>query len=192
MTPRIMREAQDSVMLPAMSEDLIYVGPLSAVEMTVRQSRCSHLVTLINDQTMVETPPTIGPGCHLRLAMNDIAEPQPGMTAPADAHVTELIAFASRWAGKGPMMIHCWAGISRSTAAAFITQCVLNPQADERALAEALRAASRTATPNRRLVALADAALGREGRMTSAIEAIGHGEMTLEATLFCLPARITG
>lgn len=175
-----------------MSEALIFVGPLSAVETTVRESRCSHLITLINDQTIVETPASITPDRHLRLAMNDIAEPQPGMTAPAEAHVADLITFASGWNGKGPMMIHCWAGISRSTAAAFITQCVLNPHADEHALAEALRAASRTATPNRRLVALADAALGREGRMTSAVEAIGHGEMTLEATLFCLPARIPG
>lgn len=175
-----------------MSEDLIYVGPLSAVETTVRDSRVSHLVTLINDQTMVETPPTITPERHLRLAMNDIAEPQPGMVAPAEDHVAELIAFASKWDLTGPMMIHCWAGISRSTAAAFITQCALNPEVDEHEIAAALRAASRTATPNRRLVALADTVLGREGRMTSAIESIGHGVITLEAALFCLPARIQG
>lgn len=175
-----------------MSRDLIYVGPLSAVEATVRASGVSHLVTLINDQSMVETPPTILPECHLRLAMNDIAEPQEGMVAPCEAHVAELIAFAKSWDCKGPMMIHCWAGISRSTAAAFITQCVLNPQADEHALAESLRAASRTAMPNRRLVALADAALGREGRMTSAVEAIGPGKLALEAATFCLPARIAG
>lgn len=178
-------------MLARMSQETIYVGPLSAVEDTVRRSRISHLVTLINDQAMIATPPSIPRERHLRLAMNDIAEPQPGLVPPAEAHVAELIEFASRWNGKGPMLIHCWAGISRSTAAAFITQCVLNPDADEHAVAEALRAASRTATPNRRLVALADVALKRGGRMTGAIEAIGHGEMTLEATLFSLPARIT-
>jgi predicted protein tyrosine phosphatase len=173
-----------------MIQEVIFVGPLSAVDHTVRHSRVSHLVTLINDQTMIETPETIAPERHLRLAMNDIAEPQPGMTPPGEEHVIELIDFASRWDRKAPMLIHCWAGISRSTAAAFISLCVLNPDTDETLIAHELRAASATATPNSRLVALADRALGRNGRMRSAIEAIGDGEITLEAELFALPARI--
>jgi predicted protein tyrosine phosphatase len=173
-----------------MSREVIFVGPLSAVDHTVRHSRVSHLVTLINDQTMIETPATIAPDRHLRLAMNDIAEPQPGMTLPGENHVAELIDFAGRWDRKAPMLIHCWAGISRSTAAAFISLCVLNPDTEETVIARELRTASPTATPNRRLVELADAALGRGGRMRRAIEAIGHGEMTLEAELFALPARI--
>ena len=59
------------------------------------------------------------------------------------------------------MLIHCFAGVSRSTAAAFIAACALAPNRDEATIARALRAASPTATPNARLVALADAALGR-------------------------------
>ena len=58
------------------------------------------------------------------------------------------------------MVIHCFAGVSRSTAAAFIAACALAPKRDEFDVARALRAASPTATPNARLVALADRALG--------------------------------
>ena len=60
------------------------------------------------------------------------------------------------------------------------------PQRDEGEIARALRAASPTATPNARLVALADAKLGRAGRMIGAIEAIGRGEECFEGAPFAL------
>ena len=84
------------------------------------------------------------------------------------------------------MVIHCFAGVSRSTAAAFIAACALNPRRDEFEVARVLRAASPTATPNARLVALADEALERRGRMTAAIMEIGHGEECFEGTPFTL------
>jgi predicted protein tyrosine phosphatase len=76
--------------------------------------------------------------------------------------------------------------VSRSTAAAFIAACALAPERDELVIARAIRAASPTATPNGRLVALADEALGRKGRMISAIETIGRGEDCFEGTPFVL------
>lgn len=173
-----------------MSREIIYVGPLSAVDHAIHESGVSHLMTLINDQAMINTPPTIVPDNHLRLAMNDIAEPQPGLVPPSEGHVSELIDFAIAWDRKAPMLIHCWAGISRSTAAAFISLCALNPNIEEHRIAQAIRNASPTATPNRRLVQFADSVLERDGRMTGAVEAIGRGEMTMEGALFSLPARI--
>jgi predicted protein tyrosine phosphatase len=53
-------------------------------------------------------------------------------------------------------------------------------------LAQALRRASPTATPNRRLVALADDRLGRQGRMIAAITAIGRGADCYEGAPFAL------
>lgn len=174
-----------------MSHDVIFVGPLSAVERAVETSRVGYLVTLINDQTMIETPSTISPQRHLRLAMNDIFEPQPGMVTPSGDHVSTLIDFVTAWERDSPMLIHCWAGISRSTAGAFISLCALNPQINELRIAQALRDASPTATPNRRLVELADVHLKRNGRMVQAIQKIGRGETTMEGALFQLPSRMT-
>ncbi len=173
-----------------MSGEIIYVGPLSAVAHAVEASGVGYLVTLINDQTMIETPASIEPRRHLRLAMNDISEPQPGLVPPDDSHVQDLIDFVAGWDRRLPMLIHCWAGISRSTAAAFIALCTLNPGIDEMHIAQTLRAASPTATPNKRLVLLADGLLKRDGRMTRAVEGIGRGETTLEGALFQLPARM--
>ena len=44
------------------------------------------------------------------------------------------------------MLIHCFAGVSRSTASAYIAVCQLSPHRDEREIALALRAASPTAS----------------------------------------------
>jgi predicted protein tyrosine phosphatase len=173
---------------PTMSPETIYVAPLSLVEVTVADAKVSHLVTLINGETNIPTPPGIGPDRHLRLSMNDICEPQPGLVLPHQSHVTDLIDFTRDWDRRAPLLIHCWAGISRSTAAAFIALCALNQEGSEAELAWALRKASPTAYPNRLLVALADEALGRNGRMMMAVEDIGRGQIAEEAEVFALPA----
>ncbi len=173
-----------------MRPETIYVAPLSLVEVTVADAGVSHLVTLINGDTAIPTPPSIGPDRHLKLAMNDICEPQPGLVLPCGNHVMDLIGFARDWDRQAPLLIHCWAGISRSTAAAFIALCALNREGSEHELAWALRRASPTAYPNRLLVALADEALARDGRMIAAVEEIGRGQIADEAEVFALPALV--
>lgn len=80
--------------------------------------------------------------------------------------------------------MHCWAGISRSSAGAFIAACALSPHRPEERIARAIREASETASPNVRLVALADRILGREGRMIRAVDSIGRGVPCEEGTPF--------
>lgn len=166
----------------------IHVCPLRAVDELIALHRPSHLVTLINDETMIPTPRDIVAGNHLKLGMNDIATPMDGLVPPGAAHVEDLIAFARGWNRQAPMLIHCWAGISRSTAAAFVTLCALNPQVAEHEVALTIRSASPTASPNPRIVALADTILKRQGRMVAAIETIGRGTLASEGVVFSLPA----
>jgi predicted protein tyrosine phosphatase len=173
-----------------MAKQTIYVAPLSGVAGTVADAGVSHMITLLNGDMIVETPPGIEPLRHLTLCMNDISEPRPGLVVPCESHVSELIAFARGWDQQAPLLIHCWAGISRSTAAAFIVLCALNPDTSEIRIARALRQASPTAYPNRRLVMLADRLLNREGRMLAAVEAIGDGEIAAEARVFRLNAQL--
>jgi predicted protein tyrosine phosphatase len=89
------------------------------------------------------------------------------------------------------MVIHCWAGISRSTAAAFITLCALNPETPEDLIAKRLREASPTAYPNRLMIRLGDKALERGGSMVDAVESIGRGIVASEAVPFSLPADLS-
>jgi len=62
----------------------------------------------------------------------------------------------------------------------------LNPSLDEEMLAQRLRTVAPSATPNPSLIAAADALLGRGGRMTRAIAAIGRGADAFEGTPFQL------
>jgi len=124
---------------------------------------------------------------HLHLEMNDIAEVQSGMTLPGEVHVRSLLDFAYGWDRARPLVIHCYAGISRSTAAAYIITAALRPERDVKELAATLRWLSPSATPNPRLIAVADVLLGRQGRMVEAIKSIGRGADAFEGTPFELP-----
>ena len=165
----------------------IHVTPLSRLNETVAASRASHVVTLINAATAVPCPPGIAADRHLFIGVSDIVDPQDGHIVPARVHVEQLLAFARGWDRQQPMVIHCWAGISRSTAGAFITLCALQPERDEMDVATTLRRASPSATPNARLVAVADDLLRRDGRMREAVAAIGRGADAFEGTPFALP-----
>jgi len=164
----------------------LHVSSLARLHDTVAAVQASHLVTLINVATKVERPAGILESRHLFLGMSDIAAPMDGHVVPADEHVERFLRFVRDWDRAAPMVIHCWAGISRSTAAAYIAACALAPTRGEDEIAETLRAASPSATPNPRLVALADASLGRDGRMSCAIARIGRGADAFEGAPFRL------
>src|SRR5262245_41697421 len=143
---------------------MIHVCSLARLHETVEATGARHVVTLMKDISMVKRPPSIVTENHLLLDMDDIAEPMDGYVAPAEEHVAELLRFVRGWNRAAPLVVHCYAGISRSTAGAYVTACALNPERDELKIALALRLASPTATPNIRIVGLADRLLGREGR----------------------------
>lgn len=164
----------------------LYVCPLSRLEETVVQSKASHVVTLINAGSAVTRPASIAENCHLFIALSDIVEPLEGHILPSSDHVNGLLNFIRIWNRDNALVFHCWAGISRSTAAAYITACALAPERDETQIAWDLRQASPTATPNARLIAIADEVLGRGGRMIAAIQAIGRGKEAMEGSPFML------
>jgi predicted protein tyrosine phosphatase len=166
---------------------MLYVCPLSRLEETVARADAERVVSLLADGTALTRPATIRPEHHLVLSMHDIVDVLPDMMPPGLVHVERLIGFARAWSRERATVVHCYAGISRSTAAAYIIASALMPDRDEAELARALRLASPSATPNQRLVALADDLLGRQGRMVAAIAAIGRGEEAFEGVPFVLP-----
>jgi predicted protein tyrosine phosphatase len=167
----------------------IVVSSLARLADTARLHDPRDMVTLINAGTPVSRPDCIEAERHLFLGFNDITEPQPGMTPPCEEHVLQLVTFARNWDRQAPLLIHCFAGISRSTAAAYISAIAIEPGQDEMALAQELRRRAPSATPNARLVVIADDILGRGGRMVDAIDSIGRGEDAFEGTPFILPVR---
>ena len=166
---------------------LIVCG-LADVEPLLAARRPSHMITLLDPATLIAMPTVLAPERHLRLGVNDIVEPMEDMVAPDPTVVGRILAFGRTWDGAQPMLIHCWAGISRSTAAAFVLACERSPRAQERTIARAMRRAAPHASPNRRIVALADQLMGREGRMIEAVETMGDYDYTA-ACPFDFPVR---
>ena len=165
---------------------MIHVCSLARLRATVEDTGARHVVSLLGDEAAIERPGAIIEENHLWLRMHDISAPLDGYILPDEEHVAGLIGFVQRWDRRTPLVVHCYAGISRSTASAFTTVCALNPHRDEASIAHALRRASPTATPNIRIVSLADRLLGRDGRMVAAIETIGRGEVAVEGNPFRL------
>ena len=165
---------------------MIHVCSLARLHATVDETKARHIVTLLRFTDKVARPSHIAAENHLILSVDDIAAHQDGMTVPAQEHVERLICFATAWDRNAPMVVHCYAGISRSTAAAFVAACALNPNRDEQQIARAIRDASRTAKPNAAIVSIADTLLKRDGRMVRAIESLGPGQDAEEGIPFRL------
>jgi predicted protein tyrosine phosphatase len=151
----------------------LIVCPLNEVARQVARAEPAGIVSLLApDQP---APRLGGDGARLILGFHDIAEPRPGLVPAAATDIDQLLAFAAAFPPDAKLLIHCWMGISRSPAAAFILACAQRPERPEAEIAAALRHAAPSATPNARLIALADDRLGRGGRMKAAISAIGRG-----------------
>jgi predicted protein tyrosine phosphatase len=107
---------------------------------------------------------------------------------PGERHIRQLIDFLQDWPGRAPLLVHCYAGISRSTAAALIARVVKSGNALDAALA--LRRAAPHARPNSLIIDLADQILGLDGGLIDARQAMGEGISAVEGTLVELP--VTG
>ncbi len=162
----------------------IIVCPLDEAAQACATHGASHVISLLAPPA--DTPDFAGPASRLRLRFNDIVLPAEGLIEPNASHIAGLLEFLQTWDGNSPLLIHCWAGVSRSTAVAYVAATLRDGPGSEVALAARLRERAPFATPNSLIVALADRAMGRHDAMTAAIAGIGRGAETAKGVLFQL------
>lgn len=158
----------------------LFVCGLSDVPDIIASTKADALVSALHPELVPKTPDGIVPNNHFKLTIDDIDAPFDGLQHAKHQDIERLCAFANAWhSGERDddvvpktMVVHCYAGISRSTAAAFVILCALNPDLRELTLAKYLQHQSPTAVPNRLMVSLGDEVLGRKGRMVKAIDAL--------------------
>src|ERR1700722_17666111 len=165
----------------------LLVAPLSSLEEALSTHAPSHLVSLLSPEHMIGTPAGFPTGRHLKLGVNDIIDPAAGTAPPGRAHIDALLAFSRDWDMREPLLIHCWAGISRSMASAFTILCDRLGPDREIEIARAMRQRAPHAQPNRLLVSHADDALGRGGRMLAALNTMGPPLVVEEGVTTAFP-----
>lgn len=162
-----------------LNDGAIHVAPLSAVRDVARQLSSYDLLTLLSPDTDATMLDALAPRRWLHLMFHDIVEPREGLIAPSGEMIAAMLDFGRARARELPLLIHCWAGISRSSAAAYILACDAQP-GRESEIANDLRARAPFVTPNRLMVMLADDLLGRNGAMVDAVARIGRGAEAFE------------
>lgn len=171
---------------------MIYVTSLAMLDTAVEILKPTHMVTLLGPENDVGTPPSIKPECHLKLVINDIIDDLPGLIAPHDRHIDRLLDFVRRWGGpkNGAILFHCYMGISRSGAAAYIALCDYNEPGREVPIAREMRRRGPHISPNIRMVQIADDIMEREGRMVDAVAGLGAGTGLNEMDWLELPIEL--
>ena len=92
---------------------MLIVCSLANVPKAVAGYQPSHVISLLgSNHEMPEIGSVAGPN-HLKLGFNDISAPREGFVPPGERDVETLVRFARDWDRSSPMLIHCWAGVSR-------------------------------------------------------------------------------
>lgn len=161
----------------------LHITPLDHLEATLTASGSRWLASFAAPGSALERPD--GLDGFLALDFNDIPQPLEGLQAVTGEQIKRLIAFFRTWNGDGPLVLQCWMGVSRSTAAALIAACIILPESKPFTLVSMLRDAAPHATPNPLMIALADEQLGYGGALVRTVETAGRG-----ATISYAPAAI--
>ena len=102
---------------------------------------------------------------------NDIAIPSPD--GPTEAEIARILMFSVSFTRFDKILVHCRAGISRSTAIAFAVTCQHSHPGEERKAFAYIRKLRPQLLPNRLIVITADRLLERDGRMIAASAPLG-------------------
>lgn len=111
---------------------------------------------------------------RLMLRFHDAIEWAPGIVMPEASHVAEILAFGRDLAAsasdreEGHLLVHCHAGISRSTAALTMLLAQVYPDQSADALLARVLDMRPKAWPNLRMIEFADEQLGRNGDLIRA------------------------
>lgn len=153
----------------------------------------SHVLSILDPD--YPEPPAVRAftaGARLELRFHDVIDDREGVVAPQAAHVARLLAFGRgllEEASPGAhLLVHCHAGVSRSTAATAVLLAQARP---DRPAAEALAEVVRIrpyAWPNLRVLELGDALLGLGGELVAAARA--HYEARLAGDPFLARALV--
>lgn len=115
---------------------------------------------------------------RLELHFDDIVVPREDMIMPSRADVERVLAFGRDLTtepdGVGHLLVHCHAGVSRSTASLIMILAQARPDRPAREAVEAVVSIRPQAWPNLLMTEMADDILGRKGELVEAVHERHH------------------
>lgn len=154
-------------MADAATEDgVLSIKSMNAARKAKR--RCDAIITIEDPRVLTNRKLRFQSGLphppQLILRFEDVDDEDPELATAQPIHVERALDFARQQRGKH-LLIHCHAGVSRSTAIAYAILCDrLGPGQESIALDKVFEIRP-AACPNLLVTRLADALLGREGRI---------------------------
>jgi predicted protein tyrosine phosphatase len=145
----------------------------------------THVLSIL-DPDWLEPPAfqAFAPHARVTLYFHDAIEPGPGIVLPEVGDVESVLAFGRDLGDDlGHLLIHCHAGISRSTAAMTMILAQAFPHESEDSIVEKLEAIRPQAWPNSRMIGFADALLRRDGRLVSAVHKLYARRLAMRPSL---------
>ncbi|MBP6818369.1 protein-tyrosine phosphatase family protein [Ferrovibrio sp. MS7] len=133
----------------------------------------SHLIGILDPGTRrPEAYQDVSPRHMAEFRFHDIVLPDSLRLAPSAADMAAIIAACERVLDDQPqhVLVHCWAGISRSTATATILMALRN-KGREAEVFQALAKIRPRSWPNSLMIRQADRMLGHGGALVAAMEA---------------------
>jgi predicted protein tyrosine phosphatase len=130
----------------------------------------SHVVSILDPEWPVpEAFGAFGEHAKLELRFHDVIEAQDGeIVVPQPEHVESLLAFGRHLRTNAQLLVHCHAGVSRSTASMAVILAQACPDLPGAVIFDELLRQRPRAWPNLRIVELGDALLGRNGALIAA------------------------
>ena len=134
----------------------------------------THVLSILDPD--IDDPPAFArfpPHRRIALRFHDIIEPTPERVAPVVGDVERLLAFGRELIDvpQSHLLIHCHAGVSRSTASAALILAQAWPDRPAVAIFDAVTTIRPRAWPNLRILEFGDALLGRDGEIVAAVAA---------------------
>jgi predicted protein tyrosine phosphatase len=134
----------------------------------------SHVLSILDPKWPIPRVfDAFGPHARLELRFHDVIEPQKTeILAPQPEHVADLLSFGRQLSAaqldSAHLLVHCHAGVSRSTAAMAVILAQALPEVSANQIFDELLRIRPQAWPNLRILELGDAILSRRGELVAA------------------------
>jgi predicted protein tyrosine phosphatase len=157
-------------------------------------TNASHVLSILDPEWPVpEAFGTYGEHEKLELRFHDISDETEGQVAPKEQDVERILAFGRDLqrepANTRHLLVHCHAGISRSTASMILILAQAMPERSAEEIVAIVHGIREKAWPNLRIIEFGDAMLNRNGSLVAATLALYRLQMEVRPHIGALMER---